>query len=93
VVLGGSPQFTMGEIEEKIVGSDPGSYRRIISEGKTPRGDTLYIEYRIGRSKPGSIQYNLHLKALPEEANRVEKRVRELMEEFLSTVPKWDGKS
>jgi hypothetical protein len=94
VVLKGFPQFTMGETEEKIVGGSTASgFKRFISEGKTPRGDTLYIEYRIGQNKPGGIEYKLHLKALPEEAYHVEEMVRKLMEQFLSTVPKWDGKS
>jgi hypothetical protein len=60
-------------------------------KGKTPKGETIYMQYQIGKHTPGKVSYNLHLKLLPEIAQDIKEMVEKGMENFLSTVPKWDG--
>jgi hypothetical protein len=57
--------------------------------GKTPKGDTIYMQYQIGKTTSGKISYKLHLKLLPEVVQDIGEMVEKGMEEFLSTVPKW----
>jgi hypothetical protein len=87
----GFPWFDMEEMKSMSVGErySPLSHSRYEWKGKTPRGDTVFITYQIGKNTVGHVYYKLHLKALPEEAEAVGKMVREEMEKFLSTVPKW----
>jgi hypothetical protein len=85
----GLPLFDMGEVKEMAVGqSNPVHW--YTWEGKTPRGDTVFMRYRIGKVKPGDIDYKLHLKALPEEVQVIGSMVYEEMQKFLSSLTQWN---
>jgi hypothetical protein len=85
----GLPWFDMEEMKDQSASVRNTPYYRYLWKGKTLRGDTISILYQLSNFHPGSIDYKLHLKALPEEVEAIGKMVHDEMKKFLSTVPKW----
>jgi heme exporter protein D len=80
--------FDMEEIKDITLPSQDATIRYKV-EGKTARGDTIHIQYQVGKASPSRVEYSLHLKELPEVVREIDEMVHKQMEAFLSTVPKW----
>jgi type II secretory pathway pseudopilin PulG len=79
--------FVMDGVNNNVVGNNSLSVNTW--DGKTTNGETIHIQYQIGKAKPGEINYSLHLKQLPEVVQDIGGMVQKGMKEFLSTVPEW----
>ncbi|MDR1933405.1 MAG: hypothetical protein LBQ57_11375 [Spirochaetales bacterium] len=82
-------EFEMDAMKSRTIGNVRSQSTIFNWEGKTPRGDTLSMQYYIGRTTVSHINYTLHLKLPPELVRDVGEIVEKGMEEFLSTVPQW----
>jgi hypothetical protein len=82
---GSVPIFIMEEVKQTQIGGVT-LYK---CEGKTTQGDTIYMEYQIGRTTPGKLIYSLHLKLLPEIVLTIQKEIEEQLKVFKSTLTEW----